>query len=567
MGARVKLVDLYNNRDNTTSKDIRMVNHYAELHLRGSKIYIRKRQGLQVFASLAAGEGRFLGEGVEVGDRVAVIGAIIYVNEVEAGKMETSTGRCTADTFKASGSVGDFLIISDKKFLYAIDKDNLVRIIGQRSPPFNTLSTVTGVTVTFAENSCAIGAGDISYIHNGGVNRELNWKAFGDTAGPNVVVDAGGYFDLESNTAGNKIRVFVDVSSLPGSNQSESVTIDDNANFPESHVAGIQIFDSYACVMDSRSEIYNAAVDNPFDFSNATFRIRAELEYDEGLALGRYLNYLIAFGSRTTELFWDAANESGSPFARVLETSSDFGCTAGDSVTRAHNTYYWIGSFGGFRSVYKMEGLAPERISTPAIDRLLSAEQSGLPDAFGYSVNVDGHNFYLITLKNTNRTLVYDDTTSSWHEWTTTESGVETYFKQSYSFDIAVQLLYLHESNGTIYQMLPTYTNDYGNPIKVLGITDKFDNNNNMTKFHSRLEVVGDITSSAGSLGISWSDDDYNTYSTERTVDLAKARPRLTRLGAFERRAFKLTFEEDLPLRLEAFEFDVQESTGYTVNG
>ncbi len=74
-------------------------------------------------------------------------------------------------------------------------------------------------------------------------------------------------------------------------------------------------------------------------------------------------------------------------------------------------------------------------------------------------------------------------------------------------------------------------------------------------KFMSRLLVVGDRYLGS-SLNISWTDDDYQTFSTPRAVDMSLERPVLHRLGRFLQRAFKMVFTQNAPLRVEHFEVD-----------
>ena len=59
-------------------------------------------------------------------------------------------------------------------------------------------------------------------------------------------------------------------------------------------------------------------------------------------------------------------------------------------------------------------------------------------------------------------------------------------------------------------------------------------------------------------LAISWSDDDYQTFTTPRNLDISAERFRLTRLGTFSRRAWKYAFTANQPFRAEALELNVE---------
>ncbi|WP_196314026.1 hypothetical protein, partial [Streptococcus pseudopneumoniae] len=56
--------------------------------------------------------------------------------------------------------------------------------------------------------------------------------------------------------------------------------------------------------------------------------------------------------------------------------------------------------------------MAPEKISTPQIDKILNADS--LATVYSWSCNVGSHMLYGITLVNTGVTLVYDFTPQLW---------------------------------------------------------------------------------------------------------------------------------------------------------
>jgi hypothetical protein len=116
--------------------------------------------------------------------------------------------------------------------------------------------------------------------------------------------------------------------------------------------------------------------------------------------------------------------------------------------------------------------------------------------------------------------------------------------------------LTLDSESGAVYEVDAGTYDDNGEIISTQIITELLDGNTNKNKVMNRLEVIGDRQTSSGDLEVSWTDDDYKTYSTARTVDV-DGRMILTRLGRFQRRAFKLVHEEKAPLRLESIEADM----------
>jgi hypothetical protein len=73
----------------------------------------------------------------------------------------------------------------------------------------------------------------------------------------------------------------------------------------------------------------------------------------------------------------------------------------------------------------------------------------------------------------------------------------------------------------------------------------------------SLVTVWADKPASTASLLLSWSDDDYQTFSTARTIELMQERPSTDRLGRFRRRAFKWSFTSSLPMRFKGLEVQI----------
>ena len=97
-----------------------------------------------------------------------------------------------------------------------------------------------------------------------------------------------------------------------------------------------------------------------------------------------------------------------------------------------------------------------------------------------------------------------------------------------------------------------SFYSDNGVPFQVYLRTGEFDAGNNRRKFFGRLDVIGD--KNVGTPTISWTDDDYQTFTTGRTVDMNTNRPALFRCGSARRRAFVYDQTDTNPIRVEALE-------------
>ena len=398
-------------------------------------------------------------------------------------------------------------------------------------------------------------------------------------------------------------------------------------------VPGIAYINGYFCIMDTNAKIYNSDSDDPTTWNSLNV-ITAENEAGNGMGIGRSLEYLIAFKDFTTEPFYDAKNPVGSPFLPVSNLYFKIGCATGDSIAEVDNTIIWVSQTRQEgRSVHALTGLEPTKISTPDIDRILNADS--LSGVYAYGLKLDGHSLYLLTLVNTNVTLVFDLTTQIWYSWTsmtlgtplsftvaslTSTNGVatwisdaphrmqtgdlvsisgiaqdayngsfqityvnnnsfsysvpvgtvspataagtidvipysESYFKFTKYVDYEGTNLFLHESNGHLYSMSSQLYQDAGLPITYSSRSQKLDGGSSNIKTMRRLVLVGDQV--ADTAFVRWSDDDYQTYSTFRVVDLSKDLPQILRLGAFRRRALEIKHIGNTAPKWDAIELEV----------
>lgn len=194
-----------------------------------------------------------------------------------------------------------------------------------------------------------------------------------------------------------------------------------DTDYPSETVPGVVSLDGYIFVMTAKAEIHNSDLETPTAWNALNF-ITAEMEPDSGVALAKHLNYVVALGNWSTEFFYDAANATGSPLSRLESSALWIGCAAARSVVNIGNNLVWVAkdrTKGRF--VMALEGLTAQRVSTPAIDRILTA--STLTTVRAYPVMLDGHLFYVLNLADDNLTLVMDLMTRRWAVWTTLTAG------------------------------------------------------------------------------------------------------------------------------------------------
>lgn len=114
-------------------------------------------------------------------------------------------------------------------------------------------------------------------------------------------------------------------------------------------------------------------------------------------------------------------------------------------------------------------------------------------------------------------------------------------------------------TTGYIYFVDNNSYADNTYPIDVHIRTAKYDAGNNLKKFVPQLEIIGDKIESTAY--IRYTNDDYQTWSKYRPVNLDSARSLLNRMSVARRRAYELRHHDNCPLRLEALEINPNQGT------
>ena len=290
---------------------------------------------------------------------------------------------------------------------------------------------------------------------------------------------------------------------------------------------------------------------NPLDF------ITAQIEPDSGVCLAKQVSYVVAFKQWSTEFFSDIGNPTGSPLAPVSGSKIRFGCAHQDSVQNIEDVLVWLSTNrSASLQVVMMTGLAPQVISTPAIERLLNG--ASLSTVYSWQLKLNGHIFYILTITSINLTIAYDLAHQTWSQWTDASGNYLPICASTY--DGNGNKVIQHATNGSLYYMDSTYGDDNTVSIPVGIITPPFDGGNRRNKFLSQLEIVGD--KQVGSfLTVQVSDDDYNTWSQPRQISMGNERMLLPDCGTFRRRAWWIKFSSFGPMRISAMEAQIDIGT------
>lgn len=329
------------------------------------------------------------------------------------------------------------------------------------------------------------------------------------------------------------------------------------------YVSGAVFLDNYIFIGTTNNRIYNSNLGDPTTWEALSY-ISFEQTADTLVGIVKHLNYLVAFGNNSTQFFYDTGNAVGSPLGLAASYTSEIGCASGDSIVATSNTVLWIGTTKTYgKCVYTMDGVSAVKVSTSNIDRHLEADDLSYVTAYCYKVS--GHTLYILTLHNTQKTLVYDLDEKQWYTWTqyamasNTQPNpgtyYESYFRGTYYAEMNNIPYVLDDDNATLYYFSTTTYQDNGQPIYCRSVTDIRDNGSTKRKFYGRCEIVGDKVE-GGVMQISHTGNDYASYSTPRSVDLNAPRAQVYLSGADRRRAWQFLCTSNVPLRLDAAEID-----------
>lgn len=348
---------------------------------------------------------------------------------------------------------------------------------------------------------------------------------------------------------------FSDGISLYGYNFETSVKVVD-ADLPSPHNPHIAYIDGYLVLIETNTgDLFNSDVDDPFSWTPGDW-IAAESYTDHLKRVVRMKNYLVLFGESSIEFFYDAGVVSGSPFQRNDSLVKNIGYLGG--FTQVGDVIFFFGQeLNRAIAVYVLSGYEVKQISTPVIDRAL---QKNYPNGLssinlannGFIVSVNGISFYAINT--TESTWLYDYLHNRWYEWKNKNN-------ESLGIEAAWQLvngecLVALKGKEAICSLDQTVGKDFDGIFTCTYITKKLNFDTYNTKFMSKVIVFCDKPQKQGTsyLNLSWSDNDYQTYTYPRKINIISQLPVARQLGKFRERAFKLEYKDKYPLRLHRLE-------------
>lgn len=289
----------------------------------------------------------------------------------------------------------------------------------------------------------------------------------------------------------------------------------------------------------------------------------AESSPDTLLRPLRAVGQLWLFGYKTTEI-WTNTGNATFPFQKISGAEMQVGIMAAHTAVALTNRtgVMWVGrNDQGEGIVYRANGFTPERVSTEAIELIISrATSKANMRAFTYQQ--DGHEYYVLTGGGLETTLVFDITTGLWHEraYLNDDGDLETHLMNSMMFAFGKHLVG-DRRNGKVYTLDMEVYSDNGDEISRERIYTHLSNEDERIRYN-KLEVgfevgVG-LQSGQGSDPMATlyiSKDGGRTYSNgyEKSIGKAgeyKKKVAWRRIGIAEQMTFKLVVTDPVKVAI-----------------
>jgi hypothetical protein len=326
-----------------------------------------------------------------------------------------------------------------------------------------------------------------------------------------------------------------------------------DADFPgdtETLAGTFAHIDGFACILTTRGRLWASDLNSVTGWTANNFGSTNSAP-DQGVAAIKWRHYIIAFGTESME-FWHNVGLSPFPLARAAGMTQKVGAVDADAIAQIADTVWWCGSTPqGGMSIFQWDGVL-SRVSTPEIDAILIL--AGASNVTLSTIRFYGRSFVLVKAGPT--TLAYCVEEKMWHEWNSTTPLWTKCAGQSLAGTMVNYAVSNVSTTGKVFLMNHAslvFTDD-GASYTARVQLPPMDLGTKRTKFFHDLELVCDEETSASTITLAYTDDDYQTYTTHGSSDLANDRVRFTRLGSSRKRGWVWTHSANTPMRIEAME-------------
>lgn len=318
----------------------------------------------------------------------------------------------------------------------------------------------------------------------------------------------------------------------------------------------VDVIDGYGVFTEPDSyQIYTSGPQdftalNPLDFGSA--------ESSTGPIIAHIVKHreVLILKDRTGEVWFDAGNADGIPLSPNMGAAIEVGCLATHSLQKIAGTAFWLGrDVSGASVVFAMSAYVPQRISTHALEELLSPlTEAQLSGATAYTYHQEGLSYYALQVPGVSTTWVYELAGGIWHERAEFSAG-------QYQKDAAVVHAFAYgvhvvgDLAGKLYRLDTAINTSNGAPMVRERVTPhNATPGSNIKRFGSfqvDCNVGAGLSGADGKLMLRYSNDGGITWGHWRDLTLGnigeyRARARATMLGHARDRVWSIRVSDNI---------------------
>ena len=332
----------------------------------------------------------------------------------------------------------------------------------------------------------------------------------------------------------------------------------DDADYPTSTLGPVAYLDGYLFQGASNGRIYNTAINTVSSWISGDY-ITADTHAGALEAIYIQKDQIMGFTKNRIEFFFNNGNPTGSPLLRIDQNTIGLGLASRESLAWSGEAACFVGENAGDgdagRAIYLVQSLSKLRdISSPVINRFLTAEGPSISSCTAWMERVAGQLVYCLNLAVANRSFVYHFETGLWPEW---ETSSQARFN-CVSATSRNGALYLQDaSNGRIYTFNASTFRDSGSDFRVTLQPTRSEFGTPLRKQETGLSIIGDSTLSTVQVYAN-DDDATTTYTQVGEIDMTSPQKRTTRLGGFYNRAHQFRYEANSSFRVQAWQPEIK---------
>lgn len=261
---------------------------------------------------------------------------------------------------------------------------------------------------------------------------------------------------------------------------------------------------------------------------------------------------LYLFGETSTEIWLNTGVNPDMPLQRYDGTVMGIGCFAPQSPVNCNGVPVWVGaSEEGIGSVWMADGYSPRRISTRAVEEVLSTS-SDLSQAYAYSMSWHGSAMYCLRAPGLDTTWAYDFLSQSWHEQAEFSNGLHQQFRVCETI-VCAGSVYALGDDGVVYRLNQS-TNNFAGDTMCRERISPHDVASGQRQFFPQFEMVAD-SGVTGEAMLRMSNDGGAVWGDWRRRSLGelgtqKQRILWNRCGSARDRVWHVRCTDDVPFSI-----------------